>query len=100
LRYQDWKIVFAEVDGDITTAYRKSPSWPKIINLRRDPYERAVYESQMYLRWMADKMWLMVPAQTLIAEYMESLKKFPPASGGSLSVDKVLQSLQTNAKGQ
>jgi len=100
LRYRDWKIVFAEVDGDITTAYRKSPSWPKIINLRRDPYERAVYESQMYLRWMADKMWLMVPAQTVIGEYMESLKEFPPASGGSLSVDKVLQSLQTNAKGQ
>ena len=100
VRYQDWKIVFTLVEGDITTAYRKSPSWPRIINLRQDPYERFAFESQMYLRWMADKMWLMVPSQTLVANHLESLKEFPPTRGSSLSVDKVLQQLQTQQQRQ
>jgi arylsulfatase len=95
LRYKNWKLVFTLVEGDITTAYRKTPSWPRIINLRQDPYERFAFESQMYLRWMADKMWLMVPSQTLVQQQLESLKEFPPARGSSLSVDQVLQQLQT-----
>ncbi len=82
-------------EGDITTAYRKSPSWPKIVNLRQDPYERYMDQSQMYLRWMADKMWTMVPAQTIVRAHLESLKEFPPTKGSSLSVDKVLQQMQT-----
>ena len=100
VRYQDWKIIFTLVEGDITTAYRKTPSWPRIINLRRDPYERFAFESQMYLRWMADKMWLMVPSQTLVGNHLATLKEFPPTRGSSLSVDKVLQQLQTQQQRQ
>ena len=36
-------------------------------------------------------MFLMVPAQTFIATYLESLKEFPPAMGSSLSISKVLE---------
>ena len=100
LRYRDWKVVFTLVEGDITTAYRKTPSWPRIINLRQDPYERFAFESQMYLRWMADKMWLMVPSQSLVRNHLESLKEFPPTRGSSLSVDTVLQQLQTQQQRQ
>ena len=64
-------------------------------NFRQDPYERFIFESEMYTRWYADKMWTMVPAQTLVAEYLETLKEFPPTRGSSLSVDQVLQSLKT-----
>jgi len=64
-------------------------------NLRQDPYERFIGESQMYLRWMADKMWTMVPAQTVVREHLESLMEFPPTKGPSLSVNKVLEQMQT-----
>jgi arylsulfatase len=95
LRYKDWKLHFTIQDGDITTAYRKSPSWPKIVNLRQDPYERFIGESQMYLRWMADKMWTMVPSQTIVRNHLESLKEFPATRGSSLSINQVLQQMQT-----
>ena len=72
----------------------------RINNLRQDPYERFAFESQMYLRWMADKMWLMVPSQTLVANHLKSLKEFPPTRGSSLSVDAVLQQLQTQQQRQ
>ncbi|TWU21114.1 hypothetical protein Pla52o_41480 [Novipirellula galeiformis] len=35
LRYKDWKLRFTIQDGDITTAHRKQPSWPKSVNLRQ-----------------------------------------------------------------
>jgi arylsulfatase len=92
IRYNNWKIHFALMEGDISTAYRKTPSWPVVINLRADPFEVS-YESAMYMRWMADNMWLFVPAQAYVGEFLETFKDFPPVSGGSLGVDKVLQKL-------
>ena len=95
LRYEDWKVHFSIIDGNLATAYRKSPSWPIIVNLRQDPYERAPDESHMYLRWQGEKMWTMVPAQSIVSEFLASFKDFPPAASGSLSVDKVLQQMTT-----
>lgn len=95
LRYDDWKVHFSIIDGNLTTAYRKSPSWPIIVNLRQDPYERAPFESLMYLKWQGEKMWTMVPAQSIVADFLATFKDFPPAKSGSLSVDKVLQQMTT-----
>jgi hypothetical protein len=53
VRYMNWKIHFCLMEGDITQAYRKTPSWPIVVNLRQNPYERFAFESRMYLRWMA-----------------------------------------------
>jgi hypothetical protein len=36
---------------------------PAVINLRAAPFEWAWHESEIYLRWMAENMWLFVPAQ-------------------------------------
>jgi arylsulfatase A-like enzyme len=95
LRYNDWKIHFTIMEGSINEAYRKTPSWPLLVNLRMDPYEVGP-DSAMYLRqFYAEQMWTFVPAQTYVANFLESFKDFPPTTGGSLSVDAVLQQLQT-----
>ena len=39
VRYDDWKVNFATMEGGINTAYRKTPAWPVIVNLRADPFE-------------------------------------------------------------
>ena len=39
VRYDDWKVKFAITEGAINTAYRKTPAWPVIVNLRADPFE-------------------------------------------------------------
>ncbi|MCD4736002.1 MAG: hypothetical protein K8R53_08165 [Bacteroidales bacterium] len=82
------------MEGAINEAYRKTPSWPILINLRADPYEVS-YKSAMYIRWFADNMWTFVPAQAYTAKFLETFKEFPPVKGSSLGVDKVLQSLQS-----
>ena len=93
LRYNDWKIHFTIMEGAINEAYRKTPSWPLIINLRMDPFEVSP-DSALYVRqFYADQMWTFVPAQALVGEFLATFREFPPTKGGSLSVENVLQNL-------
>jgi arylsulfatase len=99
LRYQNWKIHFTIMEGSINEAYRKSPSWPIVINLRADPFEVS-WKAALYTRWYADQMWMFVPAQALTAKFLTTFKEFPPVQGSSLSVDNVLQELTSAASRQ
>ncbi|MDH3643189.1 MAG: arylsulfatase [Gammaproteobacteria bacterium] len=100
VRYRDWKIHFSIMEGSINEAYRKSPSWPLVINLRQDPFE-VTPDSALYTRWYGDQMWLFVPAQAFVGEFLATFKEFPPSQAvGSLSVEKVLQALQTQGSRQ
>jgi len=95
LRYQDWKIHFTIMEGSINEAYRKSPSWPLVVNLRQDPFERTP-DAALYTRWYGDQMWLFVPAQAFVSQFLGTFKDFPPSQAvGSLSVEKVLRELQS-----
>ncbi|HNP36079.1 MAG TPA: arylsulfatase [Woeseiaceae bacterium] len=95
LRYQDWKIAWTVMEGNISEAYRITPSWPIIVNLRMDPYEVGP-ESGLYTRdFYADQMWMFVPAQAVVQQFLDTFKEFPPTAGSSLSIDAVLKQLQT-----
>ena len=100
LRYNDWKIHFTIMEGAINEAYRKTPSWPLIINLRMDPFEVSP-DSALYVRhFYADQMWTFVPAQALVGDFLSTFREFPPTEGGSLSVENVLSQLKTQTKNQ
>ena len=100
IRYNDWKLHFAYLEGNIASAVRVQPAWPKVINLRADPFERAWHESEMYLRWMVDNMWLFVPAQVFTRKWLTSFEEFPPVGGTTLGIDGVLKQLQNPAARQ
>ena len=51
---------------------------PKIFNLRIDPYERADITSNTYFDWLLDRAWVLVPAQTYVANMLSTLIEFPP----------------------
>jgi arylsulfatase len=93
IRYNNWKLHFTVTEGAIWEAFRFSPAWPKVINLRADPFEKAPFESEMYLRWMADQMWLFVPAQAYIAQFLETFKEFPAVRGSTLSIGDALKAV-------
>jgi len=105
VRWNDWKVHFATQEGAINTALRTTPAWPLIIHLRADPYERAALESEMYIRWYANNMWLFVPIQVQVRTFLASLKGYPFQEGSSLSASNInymtlkaqaaLQKLQT-----
>ena len=100
LRYKDWKIHFTIMEGAINEAYRKTPSWPLIVNLRMDPFEVGP-DAALYIRnFYADQMWMFVPAQTYVANFLETFKEFPPTAGDSLSVDAVLKQMTSSASRQ
>ncbi|UXI04546.1 arylsulfatase [Photobacterium sp. TY1-4] len=93
LRYKDWKIHFSIMEGAINEAYRKTPSWPLLINLRMDPFEVGP-DSALYIRhFYADQMWTFVPAQAMVRQFLETFKDFPATKGSSLSIENVLQSM-------
>ena len=71
IRYNNWKAHFAILKGNIASAVREQPAWPKLINLRADPFERSWHESEMYLRWMAENMWIFVPAQVFTSQWLD-----------------------------
>jgi arylsulfatase A-like enzyme len=99
VRYKDWKIHFTIMEGSINEGYRKSPSWPIVINLRADPFEVS-WHSAMYTRWYGDQMWMFVPAQALVAKFLETFKEFPPVEGGTLSVDLIVDKMKAAAARQ
>jgi arylsulfatase A-like enzyme len=100
IRYNNWKVHFAILKGNIASAVREQPAWPKLINLRADPFERGWHESEMYLRWMAENMWIFVPAQVFTRQWLESFKEFPPRGGTTLGIDGVIKQLENPASRQ
>ena len=89
VRWKDWKVHFAVQTGNIATGVRSIPGWPAIVHLRADPYERAVLDSQMYMRWYADQMWLFVPVQQKIKEFVSTIGQFPFQEGSSLNASDI-----------
>ncbi len=97
VRWQDWKIHFATLSGGINTAVRETPAWPLVINLRADPYQKGALESGMYLKWYAENtMWLFVPVQQKVMEFLKTIPEYPFQQGSSLSASNIsYQTLMT-----
>ena len=69
--------------------------FPKIFNLRSDPFETADHEGMDYNRWRVEHVFLLVPAQESVGKCLATFKEFPPRQKpGSFSLDKVMESLQ------
>ncbi len=100
LRYKQWKVAFTIMEGSINEAYRKTPSWPIIVSLRQDPFEVSM-DSALYTRWYADQMWMVVPAQVYVTEFLQSIVDYPPSQAvSSLSIEAVLRKMQSAASRQ
>jgi hypothetical protein len=90
VRYADWKVNFASIKGNIATRTREVTGWPMIINLRADPYEKAPHEADMgYLRWYADNMWIFLPIQGVIKEFLGTIPGYPFQEGSSLNAAEI-----------
>jgi len=64
---------------------------PKIYNLRRDPFERADVNSNVYFDWMIDHIPQMYLMQEVIGQQIEDFVKFPPRQKpASFNLDAVM----------
>ena len=64
---------------------------PLIYNLRRDPFERADFNSNTYFDWMVDHIPQMYLMQAVVAAQIDNFIKFPPRQKpASFNLDAVL----------
>ncbi len=98
LRYNDWKISFTiqKAHGyDVWSEPYTPLRLPMIQNLRMDPLERAHEEASGFDEWGANRLFVLVPAQTVVGNFLQTFVEFPPRQKpGSFSLDRVLEKLQ------
>ena len=99
LRYDNWKIVFAQQRAPGTMLVWGEPfvktRIPWLYNLRTDPYERASITSNTYWDWYIDHVFLLVPAQQYVGNFLKTFKAFPPRQkAASFTIDQVMEQLK------
>jgi arylsulfatase len=97
MRVGDWKIVFLENNNTGLEIFEAPPlvarRAPKFFNLPADPFERAD-SSINYGDWKAHRIFIMVPAQAIVAKWLESFKEFPiRQKPASFSLERVMEKL-------
>jgi arylsulfatase len=103
-RFDNWKAVFAQQRAPGTMLVWGEPfvhtRLPWLYNLRTDPYERATVTSNTYWDWYFDHVYLLVPMQGFVGQFLESFKEFPPRQkAASFTIDQVLETLSQPALG-
>jgi arylsulfatase A-like enzyme len=99
IRFDNWKVVFMEQRVQGTLQVWADPfvplRMPKIYNLRMDPFERADVTSNSYYEWFIDQAYLMLAASTVVAEFLETFRAFPPRQrAASFTIDQAMEKLE------
>ena len=101
MRYGPWKAVFLENRGEAFGVWREPFTElriPLLFNLHRDPFERAQHNSNTYNDWFLDRPFVVVPLQLIAAEFLKTMKDFPPSqTAGSFNLDKIQKQLEAGA---
>ena len=99
IRYDNWKFVFMEQRVQGTLRIWAEPfvtlRFPKLFNLRTDPYERADITSNTYYDWVIDHAFTFVPAQAFVGGFLMTFKDYPQRQkAASFNLDEVLEKLK------
>ena len=77
-------------------------SWPSIVNLRADPFERGMHESIGYSPWAVKRMYAISAAAVIATDFIKTFQEYPPRQEpGNFSVDNIIKQLEgARAAGQ
>jgi arylsulfatase A-like enzyme len=97
VRAGDYKLTF-EVQRALSTSAWAEPfvklRLPLIHNLRRDPFERADFNSNVYYDWMIDHVPQLYLVQGLVQDQIANYVKYPPRQkAASFNLDAVMAML-------
>ena len=103
LRYGHWKVHFMEQRAEGLKLWEEPfvpLRFPKLFNLRSDPFENAEVASDLYYqKWRADRMFMLLPAGALVQQWIKTLTEFPPRQRPEhWTVGNVLEKLQQHAQ--
>jgi arylsulfatase len=97
LRVGDYKLAFEVQRGYQMNVWAEplvKLRVPHIFNLRRDPFERADFNSNTYWDWCVDHVPYLYLAQAVVQSQLENFVKYPPRQkAASFNLDSVMESL-------
>ena len=98
LRIEDYKLVF-EVQRALSSNVWAEPfvklRVPHIFHLRRDPFERAEFNSNVYWQWVINHIPYLYAAQSIVQAQLDNFVKYPPRQkAASFNLDAVMAQLQ------
>jgi arylsulfatase A-like enzyme len=103
IRVRHWKATFMRQDHTGLDVWKREFTnlrAPDLLNLRADPCERGP-DSFEYGKWMAERAFLIVPAQAIAAKWLDSFKEFPPRQKpASFSLSEVMDKMTAAHSGQ
>lgn len=101
LRYNNWKIVFMEQRAHSLEVWQDPfvvLRFPKLFNLRMDPFERADHEGIGYSTWRAERMFVLAPAMMFVGQFLQTFEEFPPRQApGSFNLGDAAEKLRRGA---
>jgi len=99
LRYGDWKAMFME------NRAKQLQIWlepfvelraPYLINLRRDPFEKAIEGSNTYYDWYIDRAYILMAMQGYAFNFLSTFKDYPPSqTAGDWSLSKTQKKIES-----
>ena len=102
VRHNQWKLVFAEQRAKTFRVWSEpfvQLRIPKPFNLRSDPFERADTDANGYNNWWIDHLFMLVPSQTVVKEFLVTFQEFPPRQKpAKFNVEDVLKTMQEAGK--
>jgi len=102
VRWNDWKVVYKENRGHGFGVWREpftNLRVPLVFNLRRDPYERAQHNANIYEDWALDRPYIIFGTQTIAVQFLETLRKYPPSqTPGSFNLDSAVKHLKDSGE--
>ena len=103
VRVGDWKFNLAVQRANTMRQWAEpfvKLRLPYIMSMRRDPFERAEYNSNTYLDWMVDHVPQIYLMQAFVAQQIEGFAKFPPRQKpASFNLDAVMAQVSSHGHG-
>jgi arylsulfatase len=76
IRYRNWKVHF-QLKDDWFAGASLTPTVPRPVNLRNDPFEQHM-DAPSYPLYAGEKLWTVLPAGAILQQYMATYESFPP----------------------
>ena len=100
VRFDNWKVVFMEQRKAGTLAVWAEPfvplRFPKLFNLRTDPFERADITSNTYYDWFLSKDYMVGAADAIVEEFLQTFREFPPRQrAATFTIDQAIEKMKS-----
>jgi arylsulfatase len=100
VRFDNWKVVFMEQRKAGTLAVWAEPfvplRFPKLFNLRTDPFERADVTSNTYYDWFLSKDYMVGAADAIVEEFLHTFREYPPRQrAATFTIDQAIEKMKS-----